>query len=259
MIKVHVLACGSTRVDEALPFSSRSKNPLAYTGLFRGKKHKISVPVRAYLIEHPEGLFLIDTGWDEAIRKNARRYEGFANHFASPGFLPEGEGIKDQLTSLGYSLSDLKAVFMTHLDIDHAGGLQMVKGVKNIYCSQEEWKAAQKPNPRYLKRLWKDIDMKTFKEPINLFDHTIVSIPFPGHSAGMTGYRIGTEDKYVLIAGDAGYGRQSYENPDLPGVEWNKKKALESLKKLKTISEDPHCLAILMTHDSEQKQTEYEI
>ncbi|MCI2154953.1 MAG: hypothetical protein LKK26_09465 [Solobacterium sp.] len=50
MIKVHVLACGSTIVDEALPFSDRSRNPLAFTGLFRGKTHQCSVPVRAYLM-----------------------------------------------------------------------------------------------------------------------------------------------------------------------------------------------------------------
>ena len=52
MIRVHVFSCGSTVVDEALPFSDKSKNPLAFTGIGRGKKHKITVPVRAYLIEY---------------------------------------------------------------------------------------------------------------------------------------------------------------------------------------------------------------
>ena len=50
MIKIHILPCGSTVVDEALPFSNKSRNPLAFTGILRGKKHKISVPVTAYLI-----------------------------------------------------------------------------------------------------------------------------------------------------------------------------------------------------------------
>ena len=80
MIKIHILPCGSTIVDEALPFSNRSKNPLAFTGILRGKKHKISVPVTAYLIEHPDGLILVDTGWDTAIREDARAYEGFFNY-----------------------------------------------------------------------------------------------------------------------------------------------------------------------------------
>ena len=67
----------------------------------------ISVPVTAYLIEHPDGLILVDTGWDTAVRKDAVAYEGFFNYFASPGFLPEGEGIIDQLTSLGYKTADI--------------------------------------------------------------------------------------------------------------------------------------------------------
>lgn len=37
MIKVHILPCGSTTVDEALPFSDKSKNPFAsfYHAVFR--------------------------------------------------------------------------------------------------------------------------------------------------------------------------------------------------------------------------------
>lgn len=53
MIRVRVLDCGSTVVDEALPLSNRSRNPLAFTGIGRGKRHKVEVPVTAYLIEHP--------------------------------------------------------------------------------------------------------------------------------------------------------------------------------------------------------------
>jgi len=35
-IKIHVMHCGKVMVDEALPFANAAKNPLAYTGLFRG-------------------------------------------------------------------------------------------------------------------------------------------------------------------------------------------------------------------------------
>jgi N-acyl homoserine lactone hydrolase len=259
MIKVHVLACGSTTVDEALPFSSKSRNSLAFTGILRGKRHKISVPVRAYLVDLPQSLVLIDTGWDEAIRKDARSYEGFANYFASPGELPSGEGLRDQLSCLGYSIKDIDAVLMTHLDIDHAGGLQMVKNVPDIYCSKKEWDAAQKSNPRYRKQLWKGIRMKTFEGQLDLYDHAITSVAMPGHSAGMTAYRIGTLDRYLLIAGDAGYGKPSYENLDLPGVEWNRQAAMDSLKRLQKISSDPHCIDILMTHDTEEKPTAYQL
>ncbi|MDD6240229.1 MAG: MBL fold metallo-hydrolase [Eubacteriales bacterium] len=262
MITVHVLASGSTIVDEALPFSDRSKNPLAFTGLFRSKKHKVEVPVRAYLVSFPQGNILIDTGWDRAIRKNARKYEGFANHFASTGFLPEGEGVIEQLEKLHLSLKDIKAVYLTHLDIDHAGGLQEVKEVKDIYCSKAEKEAALKGGFRYRKKLWEGIDLKTFsdQEEVDFFrEDTFVAIPMKGHSAGMTSYRIGTKENYVLIAGDAGYGSNSIEKQSLPGVEWNKEEEKKTLKKLVGFAKDLHCQDILMTHDKDEKKSVFTI
>ena len=119
MIKIHILDCGSTFVDEALPLSDRSGNPLAFTGIGRKKKHQIEVPVTAYLIEHPDALVLVDTGWDTMIRDNVRQYEGFFNYFASPGVLPPGKAVTEHLTRLGFKASDLDYCVLTHMDIDH--------------------------------------------------------------------------------------------------------------------------------------------
>lgn len=261
MIKVHVLPCGSTIVDEALPFSDKSKNPLAFTGLFRGKKHKTSVPVRAYLIEHPEALILVDTGWDDDIRKDARASEGFFNYFASPGTLPEGEGITDQLAKLGYKTADLDYCILTHMDIDHAGGIGEVKDAKHIMCSAAEWKVANRSNPRYYRKLWKDINVETFAdEPFDILgDGSIVAFPMHGHSAGMTAIRVGNKDHYLVIAGDAGYGRASWERQVLPGVEWNRAEAKKSLRKLRGFAMDSRCEAVLMTHDQEHSKDIFEI
>lgn len=261
MIKVHILPCGSTVVDEALPFADRSKNPLAYTGIGRGKKHKIAVPVTAYLIEHPSALILVDTGWDTSIRTDARRYEGFVNYFASPGFLPEGQAVTEHLARLGYAPGDIDYCVLTHMDIDHAGGIGLVRDAKRILASEAEVKAAQGHHPRYLKRLWRDIPIETFpdEEYDLLGDGTVTLLPLHGHSAGLTGVKVGTDGRYVIIAGDAGYGRPSWEELILPGIAWDKEQAMASLKKLRRYGTDPSCAAVLMTHDSEMKSTTIEL
>lgn len=180
MIQIYRLECGSTIVDEALPLSNKSKNPFAYTGIARGKRHKITVPVTAYLIEHPKGLILVDTGWDAIIRENAKKYEGFANYFASPGFLPEGQAVTEQLKKYGYEPKDIDYCILTHMDIDHAGGLQMVKDAKCIMTNEVEWQMCQKSNLRYLKRLWRGIDVKTFPDcEVDLFKDGTITLFVP--------------------------------------------------------------------------------
>ena len=126
MSKIHILPCGSTIVDEALPFSNKSKNPLAFTGILRGKKHKISVPVTAYLIEHPKGLILVDTGWCRDISPRGV-YDPKVAAAVVPSqmaalfhpFVPKGMAIHEQLADMGIQPEDLDYVLLTHLDVDH--------------------------------------------------------------------------------------------------------------------------------------------
>lgn len=62
MIKVHIFHTGAVKVDQAIPYKER--NPLAVTGFFRPEEKKLVLPVSCYLIQHPKGNLLIDTGWD---------------------------------------------------------------------------------------------------------------------------------------------------------------------------------------------------
>jgi N-acyl homoserine lactone hydrolase len=73
VIRIHILRCGSVGVDEAVPNRGVSKNALAYTGLFRTRRHHITLPVKAFYIEHPKGRILVDTAWDSAVREHPIR------------------------------------------------------------------------------------------------------------------------------------------------------------------------------------------
>ena len=68
-IKIHVMHTGLVRVDKGLPFHGLFRNPLAFTGILRSAKNKVTLPVSSYLIEHPNGLILVDTGWGKTIRQ----------------------------------------------------------------------------------------------------------------------------------------------------------------------------------------------
>lgn len=104
-------------VDPAVHFRDVSKNPIAYTGIGRSSKHRICLPVYVYLIEHPKGKIIIDTGWHSDVRVNQIRQTSLRLYLASKARLKEGEAIDEQLAKLGIKPSEIDYVFLSHLDV----------------------------------------------------------------------------------------------------------------------------------------------
>ena len=148
-------------MDRVIPF--RHWNPFAKIGWFRSKKNRLHLPVSAYLIEHPKGLVLFDTGWNVDTREKVVNRKYFLP--ISYGMLPEGQAIHEQLARLGHAPSSLDYVFLSHLDGDHVGGLMHVKDAKHILVSELEWAAANqsKTHIRYNPKRWSGIDVQTFQ------------------------------------------------------------------------------------------------
>lgn len=262
-IKIHVLHCGLVQVDIGTPFKQKTLNPFAYAGIFRNKKHQVIIPVSAYLIEHPKGLVLVDAGWHTNVREGKKaiiKQNGHLIYKASKPILPEGQSINEQLDSLGFSPGDIDYVVITHLDIDHADGLELVKNAKNILVSNEEWKAANKPNPRYNSNWWKEVNIKPFhfqdsgigpqNRSYDLFDDgTLLLVSTPGHSKGLTSVLVRNKGKSVLLCSDVGYAKKSWEEMILPGMTTNKQEALASLKWVRQMSETIDCIEVIANHD----------
>ncbi|MGH3087142.1 MAG: MBL fold metallo-hydrolase, partial [Rubrobacteraceae bacterium] len=105
-------------------------------------KEEITVPVYAYLIDHPEhGLMLVDTGvgWDQAHDHDGY-YKGVLARFLSARdeyILPVEQELEVQIERLGYELGDIETVFMTHVHDDHAGGLRSVPNAK-VFLAKED-------------------------------------------------------------------------------------------------------------------------
>ena len=64
-IKIHVFHTGEVCVAPELPFGGEFCNPVKASGIFGKKKDRLWLPVSCYLIEHPQGKILVDTGWKQ--------------------------------------------------------------------------------------------------------------------------------------------------------------------------------------------------
>ncbi|AGZ26196.1 MULTISPECIES: N-acyl homoserine lactonase family protein [Staphylococcus] len=264
-IKIHVMHTGTVIVDEALPFGYKNNPPMAWTGMFRSKKHQIKIPVSVYLIEHPKGLVLIDTGWHTDNRKHQLKNLSF-QYPVNKAELPEGQAVHEQLIKLGYKPSDIDYILMSHMHCDHADGLRLVKNAKNILVSEEEYEAISNDKMHYLPHEWKGVHLNTFhfdntgigpkNRSFDLFgDGTITMVWVPGHSKGLASTIIKNEDseKFLLLASDVGYAAKSWQENVLPGVLVDKEDAQLSLDWVKKMANDKNCIEAIANHDANVK------
>lgn len=272
-IKIHVFHTGNVRVSPYLPFGGEHCNILKASGLFISKKKWLTLPVSCYLIEHPKGLILFDTGWNRDMSPNGifdkkaqiKSLGSLMLYKTNQGWVEKGKCIDEQLANIGIKPSDLDYVILSHLDCDHANGLSLVKEARHIIVSNDELKFANEKNfitkTRYQKKWWKDINLTgfdfngyegPFEKSYDLFDDgSIVLINIQGHSDGLCALKITNKEtgNYVLLYSDGGYATKSWMNMILPGIIDNKEKGIKSLEWIKKESLNPKCIESIANHD----------
>lgn len=231
-IKIHVFHTGEVCVAPELPFGGDNCNAVKASGVFGKKADRLWLPVSAYLIEHPKGKFLVDTGWARDVSPNGefdkkaqiKSLGSVLLYEVNQGRIGLGQCIDEQLLEMGIKDSDIDAVLITHLDCDHANGLKQVKNAKKFMVSADEVKFANKitNKVRYYKGWWDGIDLTEFEwndtegpvgKSYNLLgDGSIELINIPGHADGLFAVKVKNEDgKFVLLFSDGGYARKSWE------------------------------------------------
>lgn len=260
-IKIHILHCGRVRVDRSLPFREKTLHPAPYTGFFRKPEYQIWLPVSAYLVEHPKGLVLIDTGWHTDVREDQKKHLGWFHYSINKAELPEGQAIHEQLEQRGIKTRDLDHVILSHLHSDHASGLKLVRDAKKILVSELEWTSANgNQKIRYVPSMWEEVNVGTYAfnqsdlgprhSSFDLFqDGSVQFIHTPGHTTGIASTMIQRNNKFVLLFADVGYARKSWEQMIPPGTAVNMKQAIESLEWVQMMSRQHNCVESLASHE----------
>lgn len=268
-IKIHVLHCGSMLVSEKVPYGNGVNLKNSFHQVFDKNDKRVELPVSVYLIEHPKGLVLVDTGWSREISPRGE-YDPAAVKTQLPGYLAEfyrprvkmGETALEQLAAMGIKPEDLHTVLLTHLDADHTSGLRSLKNAQRLLISEEErwWWIRTVYKLRQPESPWMDLPLETFwfkgtmDGPLwwsyDLFgDETVTLVCLPGHTDGMIGLKIKNGKKFVILTTDAAYSEASWRDMILPGFGFNPKSMEKSLKWIAEQAADPDCVAVIANHD----------
>ncbi len=269
-IKIHIFHTGEVCVAPDLPFGGDHSNAIKASGVFGKKEDRLWLPVSAYLIEHPKGKFLVDTGWAREMspegtfdkKAQIRSLGSRMLYEVNQGRIGLGQCIDEQLLEMGIKDTDLDAVLITHLDCDHANGLKQVKGARKFMVSADEVRFANKITNkiRYYKGWWEGIPLTAFEwndtqGPVGrsydlLGDGSIELINIPGHADGLFAVKVkNDEGKFVLLFSDGGYARKSWEEMITSGIAADKSMQKQSLQWIREQSLDSDCVESLANHD----------
>ena len=272
-MKIHILNCGFIRIHEDLPYGGGSIMTGFRKAVMAPDRKRVTLPVFSYLIEHPAGLFLVDTGWSRDISPDGI-YDPKAVKSVLPAhlaalyrpYVPAGMAVDEQLRSMGIRQEDIDAVLITHLDPDHVSGLRSVSRAKRIVIPEDEayWSVRTKYRIRQPEQLW-DVEgaervffrghlLGPMNKAIDITgDGSIMMVNMPGHTDGLCGVVVRKDERYVLLVSDAAVSPRSWEKMEPPGFAADPALQFKTLRWIAKEANDPACAAVLCSHDNEIK------
>ncbi len=208
MMRVHHLSCGTM-----CPLGG---------GLWDGSS-SLTRPAKlvchCLLLETDAGLVLVDTGFGLGDVANPRRLSGLFR-YANRVQLREAETACRQIEALGFAAADVRHIVLTHLDFDHAGGIEDFPAA-TVHVLDPELAAARRRDGalarrRYASAQWSDaIAWQTYapdgerwfgfrcvRDLVGL-PPDILMVPLAGHTLGHGGIAVRTAEGWLLHAGDA--------------------------------------------------------
>jgi len=174
------------------------------------------------LLETSQGLVLVDTGFGlQDVAQPRTRLSWFFRVLTSPDFREEMTAVR-QLERLGYRANDVRHIILTHLDFDHAGGLDdfpnatvhLMAQERDYALLQKTWMDRQRFRPQQWgsRTRWKVYAKSEgelwygFESVRNLegLPPEILMVPLPGHTYGHVGVAVQSAGGHWLLqAGDA--------------------------------------------------------
>jgi glyoxylase-like metal-dependent hydrolase (beta-lactamase superfamily II) len=182
------------------------------------------IPAHVLLCHTDAGLVLVDSGFGTKDYVEPARRIGPVRHLLRPGTNDRSAALR-QLEAAGHAAEDVTHIVLTHLDIDHVGGIADFPGA-TVHTTADEHAAAVTDPDWHDKRRYRPAQMEhdvvwhTHAGRGDVWQHGltghevlpgIVLVPMPGHSRGHAAVAVDAGDRGWLVhAGDAVFDASSY-------------------------------------------------
>jgi glyoxylase-like metal-dependent hydrolase (beta-lactamase superfamily II) len=261
-MKMHAIQTGTvsikTRQDEGVGRGQRRQ-----LNMLLDREWTEPLPMYAFAIEHPEGVIVVDTGETARVLEPGYtpRWHPFYRFGLKEWIAPQDE-IGPQLERLGIAPADVRSVVLTHMHVDHAGGLYHFPN-NEILVSRTEYELASgfrgrvrgylsNHFPTWLNPTLLDLPATPygpFPRSLKLTDAGDVTlVGLEGHTPGHIGVVVEEDDHLVLFAGDSSYNQDLMLRGAVDGVSPDEAAARSTHERIRALAAERPTV-YLVAHD----------
>jgi glyoxylase-like metal-dependent hydrolase (beta-lactamase superfamily II) len=259
-MKIHAVQTGSVRI-KAAQVEGRGRGLRRRLGVVTDRYWTEWLPTYAWVIDHPEGVIVVDTGQGMHLLESVRSFHPYHRWHVEFRLECEQE-IGPQLRAAGIGPRDVKKVVLTHLHIDHDGGLAHFPHSQTLVAPGELRTAAGWMGRArgYLPQRW-----PSWFDPVPLdlaggafgpFPAStplaqagdVIAVATPGHTADHLSVVVMDGNHAYFLAGDTSYSERLMLAGKVDGVSADDALAERTLAAIRSFAND-HPTVYLPTHD----------
>jgi N-acyl homoserine lactone hydrolase len=264
-MKIHAIQTGTVRIKTA-QVEGRGRGLGRRLAVFHDRNWTEWLPTYAWVIDHPEGVIVVDTGQGTHLLESSRSLHPYMRWEVAFRIEREEE-IGPQLRAMGIGPRDVKRVVLTHLHCDHDGGLAHFPQTE-ILVSRGELRMARGWMGRargYLPNRWPSwfnpAPLDLLAEPFGPFAASrrlttagdVVAVATPGHTRDHISVVVEDQGRTFFLAGDTSYDERLMLAGRLDGVSADDDVASATLAAIRCLASDRPTV-YLPTHDPESAQ-----
>lgn len=205
---------------------ARVELPDAHPAAGRGR----SVEVYGFLVEHPDGAILVDTG------------VGFGNAFIDEVYQPSRTSLAALVERAGFGLDDIVAVVNSHLHSDHCGQNPTLFGTTTAFYAQAAEFEAVEADHTYTDASWAlcpHEQRRTLRGDERIADGVTV-LATPGHTAGHQSVLVEAAGRRVVIGAQVVWHQDEFDaeiasDANVDPIPELRSAAVESIRRVKSL------------------------
>ncbi len=235
-LKMYALECGRIEMLDLSIFD--------IGGAYKGRSN--SAVSSCYLIRHPKGDLLWDTGLPDALNQ---MQDGVAN---GPFHVSVPHTLSGQLADLGLAPKDIEFLSISHSHFDHAGNAGqyasatfIIQENEHSHMFRDDARKDQQTFPAY--SALENAKTIKFTGTHDVFgDGSVMIIDTPGHTPGHTVLKLELENTgTILLTGDLYHLHEAREKRTIPVFNTDPEQTLKSMDKFEALAKANNARVII--------------